>query len=185
MNIIPFVQSSQLGDYEDKLVDLYMADAALNQTIPDSIRSSTEWLLRLVNCFYSNRIEGNPTHPKDLLKTQERGHADSTEDPADSVIELLVHLEAQIKTKEIASGLTNLSNQSFIKQLHESFYKGLPESFLIVKDKDGNEVFDTDNNLLLIKPGEYRTRSVQVGAHIPLLAIKLANIWGGWKQHMI
>jgi hypothetical protein len=29
MNIIPFVQSNPLGEYEDKLVDLYMADAAL------------------------------------------------------------------------------------------------------------------------------------------------------------
>ena len=88
MNIIPFIESNKFGEYEDKLVELYMADAALNKTIPDSIRSSTEWLLRLVNCFYSNRIEGTPpTHPKDLLKSQERGCVDNGEDPTDSVIE--------------------------------------------------------------------------------------------------
>ncbi len=175
MNVTPFVLTNQLGEHEDKLVDLYKADAALDQTIPESIRSSTEWLLRLVNCIYSNRIEGNPTHPKDLLKTQERGHADSTEDPEDSVIELLVHLEAQIKTKEIAAGLTNISKQSFIKQLHKSFYNGLPESFLIVKNKDGNEVVDTDNTPLLIKPGEYRTLSVQVGSHIPPVSDEISQ----------
>ncbi len=73
IEITPYVESSQLGEYEDKLVELYKADAALNETIPESIRSSTEWLLRLVNCFYSNRIEGNSTHPKDLLRTQEKG----------------------------------------------------------------------------------------------------------------
>jgi Fic family protein len=110
-----------------------------------------------------------------LLKTQERGHSDSTEAPADSVIELLVHLEAQIKTKEIAAGLTNLSKQGFIKGLHKSFYNGLPESFPIVKDKDGNEVFDTDNKPLLIKPGEYRTLSVQVGSHIPPVSDEISQ----------
>jgi hypothetical protein len=47
MNIIPFIAPSELGEYQDKLIELYMADAALNQTIPDSIRGSTEWLLRL------------------------------------------------------------------------------------------------------------------------------------------
>lgn len=175
MNITPFVQSNQVGEYEDKLVDLYRADAALNQTIPDSIRSSTEWLLRLVNCFYSNRIEGNPTHPKDLLKTQERGQANSTEAPTDSIIELLVHLEAQIKTKEIAAGITNLSKQSFIRGLHQSFYSGLPESFFIVKNKEGNEVFDTDNKPLLTKPGEYRSLSVQVGSHIPPVSAEISQ----------
>jgi len=167
MNIIPFIPSNKLGEYEDKLVELYMADAALNKTIPESIRASTEWLLRLVNCFYSNRIEGNPTHPKDLLKTQERGRVNTEEHPADSIIELLVHLEAQIKTKEVSAGLTNISKQCFVKELHKSFYSGLPDSFLTVKDKDGREAFDADNTPLLIKPGEYRTHPVQVGAHIP------------------
>jgi len=181
MNIIPFLQSNQLGEYEDKLVDLYMADAALNQTIPDSIRSSTEWLLRLVNCFYSNRIEGNSTHPKELLRTQERGRVDYEENPNDPIMELLAHLEAQIKAKEAATDLTNVSTQSFIKYLHESFYKGLPESFLSVKDKNGNVVFDTENKTMIVKPGEYRRNPVQVGAHIPPPSNEIKQ-YMGWLE---
>ncbi len=181
MNIIPFIQSNQLGEYEDKLVELYMADAALNQTIPDSIRSSTEWLLRLVNCFYSNRIEGNPTHPKDLLKTQERGRVDCKEASNDSIMELLAHLEAQIKAKEVATDLTNVSTQNFIKGLHESFYQGLPKSFLVVNDKNGNVAFDAENKPLLVKPGEYRNNPVQVGSHIPPASEEL-NQYMGWIE---
>ena len=167
MNITPFIQSNQLGEYENKLVDLYMADAALNQTIPESIRSSTEWLLRLVNCFYSNRIEGNSTHPKDLLRTQEKGKIDNEENTTDSITELLAHLEAQIKANKSASDLTNVSTQKFIKNLHKSFYDGLPNSFLLVKDQDGNQVFNSENKPLLVHPGEYRSHSVKVGTHIP------------------
>ena len=94
VSVTPFLGQDKLGEYQDKLVDLYRADAMLNQSIPASIRRSTEWLLRLVNCYYSNKIEGNPTHPKDLLQTQEEGAGDSAENVSKDVLELLVHLEA-------------------------------------------------------------------------------------------
>ena len=181
MNITPFIQSNQLGEYENKLVDLYMADAALNQTIPESIRSSTEWLLRLVNCFYSNRIEGNSTHPKDLLRTQEKGKIDNEENTTDSITELLAHLEAQIKANKSASDLTNVSTQKFIKNLHKSFYDGLPNSFLLVKDQDGNQVFNSENKPLLVHPGEYRSHSVKVGTHIPPVSGEL-NQYMNWLE---
>jgi Fic family protein len=71
-----------------------------------------------VNCFYSNRIEGNSTHPKELLKTQEKGHVGCEESSTDSILELLSHLEAQIKTKKASLDLTNVCTQDFIKDLH-------------------------------------------------------------------
>jgi len=166
ITITPFVDPNKLGEYQDKLVELYMADAALNQTIPDSIRSSTEWLLRLVNCFYSNRIEGNSTHPKDLLRTQEKGHTDENGEN-ESIMELLAHLEAQIKAQQSDIDFKNVMTQDFIKGLHKSFYSSLPKSFLAVKDKDGNDVLDNENNLILVEPGQYRVHPVQVGSHIP------------------
>ena len=148
ISITPYIESSKLGEYEDKLVELYRADAALNETIPDSIRSSTEWLLRLVNCFYSNKIEGNPTHPKELLRTQEMGRK-----PGDDeyIIELLSHLEAQIRAKNSDMDKSNVMTQGFIKELHKSFYKGLPDSFLTVKDKEGQTVFDHDGEPVLVQ----------------------------------
>ncbi|MCK5831827.1 MAG: Fic family protein [Methylococcales bacterium] len=181
ITIIPFVSAHKLGEYQDKLVELYMADAALNQTIPDSIRGSTEWLLRQVNCFYSNRIEGNPTHPKDLLKTQDRNDKGNKEEVTDDLMELLAHLEAQIKAKEATTTLKDVSQQDFIRGLHKSFYDGLPESFLIVKDKDGREVLDDENKYLLVRPGEYRDHSVQVGTHLPPKSEELIA-YMGWLE---
>ena len=167
VSITPFLSSDKLGAYQDKLVELYMADAALNQTIPDSIRSSTEWLLRQVNCFYSNKIEGNPTHPKDLLKTQEANRSNDAGEISEALLELLSHLEAQIKAKEASISLEDVSKESFIQELHKSFYKGIPEKFRIVKDKEGREVYDENGEPVLVIPGEYRTLEVKVGSHIP------------------
>ncbi|WP_257286146.1 Fic family protein [Endozoicomonas sp. SESOKO1] len=166
-SVTPYLQADKLGEYQDKLVQLYMADAALNQTIPDSIRKSTEWLLRQVNCFYSNKIEGNPTHPKDLLKTQESNQTNSSEELSGAILELLVHLEAQIKAKNASTSLKDVCTQEFIGKLHQSFYEKLPEEHLIVKDLEGREIVRNDGSKLLIVPGEYRTLDVKVGSHIP------------------
>jgi len=177
ITITPFLQSDKLGDYQDKLVELYMADAALNQTIPESIRGSTEWLLRQVNCFYSNKIEGNPTHPKDLLKTQEVGGKGGAQQFTGAILELLVHLEAQVKAKNSSATATDVCTEKFIKGLHQSFYENLPEEHLAVKDIEGRDVVNEDGSRLLIEPGEYRTLPVKVGNHEPPKAESI-------RQHM-
>jgi Fic family protein len=165
--ITPYIDSSKFGEYQDKILELHKADAALNQTIPSSIRSSTEWLLKLVNCFYSNKIEGNSTHPKDLLRSQEKGEHQILDSDDDSILELLAHLEAQIKIKESGVKTSDVVTQAFIKKLHKSFYNGLPDSFLSVKDKNGADAIDGNGKAILIHPGEYRTNDVQVSSHIP------------------
>lgn len=171
--IIPYLQLDSLGEYQDKIVDLYRADSALNQTIPASIRKSTEWLLRLVNCYYSNKIEGNPTHPKELLRTQEQTSIASS--PSAPVLELLKHLEVQINSKKGLVDKSRVTSQEYIKGLHRDFYSGLPEEYLRVKDSEGKIAYDESGGEILVVPGEYRTRDVQVGMHIPPSSDELAR----------
>jgi Fic family protein len=158
--------SDKLGDYQDKLVDLFRADAALNKTIPKSIRYSTEGLLRLVNCFYSNKIEGNSTHPKDFLRAQYE-NAGQANNKSKDIMELFAHLEAQIKLSvtDIKPGV--ICESQFIQELHRSFYELLPEECLIIKDIDGNNVIQKNGELLLLEPGNWRTQDVIVGQHKP------------------
>ena len=182
ISITPYLSPEKLGKYQDKIVDLYMADSALNQTIPESIRGSTEWLLRQVNCFYSNKIEGNPTHPKELLKTQESNASDKQEFSG-AILELLVHLEAQIKAQQSSVSLTEVCQQDFIKELHKSFYEGLPEEHPVVKDMEGREAIGADGHQLLITPGQYRTLPVKVGSHEPPDAAEIKT-YMGWLEQM-
>lgn len=182
-SITPYLSGDKLGEYQDKLVELYMDDSALNKTIPDSIRGSTEWLLRQVNCFYSNKIEGNPTHPKDLLRSQETNKANSTEERSGAILELLVHLEAQIKAKRASASLKDVCDQRFIKELHTSFYEGLSEEHLVVKDIEGREVVEKGGSPFLIKPGEYRALQVKVGSHIPPEPSEIAS-YMKWLEEM-
>ncbi|PCK09294.1 MAG: cell filamentation protein Fic [Alteromonadaceae bacterium] len=183
ISITPYLQADTLGEYQDKLLELYMADAALNKTIPESIRKSTEWLLRQVNCFYSNKIEGNPTHPKELLKTQEVGGSDNAREFTGAILELLAHLEAQLKAKNTSTSMAGVCKQDFIKGLHQSFYEHLPEELLTVKDTGGRVAIDKNGKPLLIVPGEYRTLPVKVGTHEPPVATEL-NAYMSWLEQM-
>ena len=54
-------------ELEEKLLEIARLDAQLDATVPVTIRESVEGLLRVVNSYYSNKIEGNPTKPSELI----------------------------------------------------------------------------------------------------------------------
>lgn len=175
IQITPFLESQMLGAYQDKLVELLQADAALNRTIPETIRGSVEWLLRQVNCYYSNRIEGNPTHPKELLKAQASNAGGVDVVRSKEVQELLAHLEVQIKFDSKEIDPAELCAPEFIRELHRAFYSGLPKSQLHIKNLAGDDVLDANNQPMLITPGEFREHAVLVNQHEPPAPAELAG----------
>lgn len=66
MNITPIAHTYP-AELEEKLLEIARLDAQLDATVPVTIREAVEDLLRVVNSYYSNKIEGNPTKPSDLL----------------------------------------------------------------------------------------------------------------------
>ena len=68
MALTPFIpQDKAPGALQDAVVELMQLDAALNANIPQPLRLPMINLLRQVNSFYSNKIEGNPTLPLSLI----------------------------------------------------------------------------------------------------------------------
>ena len=50
----------------DLALELAEKSAALRSSLPESIASSLADLVRAMNCYYSNLIEGHNTHPIDI-----------------------------------------------------------------------------------------------------------------------
>lgn len=175
IQLTTYLLSDRLGEYNDKLLELYTSDSALNRTIPESIRPQTESLLRMVNCYYSNRIEGNPTRPKDLLKSLSEDTPASEREPDVALMELLAHLEVQLKASHTDPSRSTVCSETFIRNLHNSFYNGLPKEHLKIKNLSGETVLTAVGEPLLIVPGDYRTKDVKVGEHIPPSPSELAG----------
>lgn len=137
-SVTPFVsQENAPGKLQDAVVELYTLDSALNANIPESLRLPMVKLLRVVNSFYSNKIEGNPTHPAEILHAQEEGGAN---DPSDDLLEIKQHIEVQARLANLEIGRGVICTSKFFREVHKEFYQGLPKKFLEIKNPDTDEI---------------------------------------------
>ena len=140
-------------------------------------------LLRVVNSYYSNLIEGHSTHPIDIEKAM-RSDYFADQDKRDLQIESQIHIEVQ---EELAKRLVdepnlNVASPDVLLWVHERFYSRMPERLRWVKgDNDEKE---------WVEAGIFRNRSVAVGTHIPPKAEALdrflerfASYYDPIKQH--
>ncbi|MAL36824.1 MAG: cell filamentation protein Fic, partial [Pseudomonas sp.] len=158
MTLTPLIpQDRAPGDLQDAVVELMRLDAALHANIPQPLRLPMMNLLRKVNSYYSNKIEGNPTLPADVLRAQEL--------PADAkanenLLEIKRHIEAQRRLTDEPIDEVEICTRGAISRMHREFYEGMPDEFLDIKLNDEGET-------VRLVPGEFRKRSVKVGNHVP------------------
>jgi len=112
-------------------------------------------LVRNIQSYYSNAIEGHSTYPIDVENAMR--NVWST-DPANRDVNRLIkaHVDADLRLRDSVATVTN---PDFIAELHRLLYDGVPDSFLELPLPDGS------GHLRLI-PGEFRNRAVKVGYHI-------------------
>lgn len=165
INITPFIsQDNAPGDLQDAVVELGRLDAALHANIPDPLRRPMTVLLRAVNSFYSNRIEGNPTHPADIIHAQEEANSEKL---SDDLLEIKRHIEVQKSLSLNPVDKLEICTSEYLLHVHREFYEGVPEKFLDVKIDDERKI--------RIIPGEFRTCGVKVGKHVPPSAEDLGS----------
>jgi Fic family protein len=143
----------------DLAVELAQKSAGLRRSLPDSLLGSLGELVRAMNCYYSNLIEGHDTHPTDIERALK---GDYNEDPAkrDLQLEAKAHIAVQlwIDTGGLQSPATTTES---ITEIHHRFCKLLPEDLLWVEDPATKERIE-------VIPGALRHRDVRVGRHIPV-----------------
>ncbi|MCX5807216.1 MAG: Fic family protein [Proteobacteria bacterium] len=162
----PLLPSGDTG-LEDMAREIIARSAALGgQLHPLSQRPIAE-LLRLVNSYYSNLIEGHSTHPVDIERAMRNDYAG---DPVkrDLQIESLAHIDCQRKIEALLQDKPelNVAGTDFLCMIHRIFYNRLPEELCLMKDEENGEV-------LKVAGGELRQREIQVARHVGPLAQSL------------
>ena len=117
-------------------------------------------LLRVVNSYYSNLIEGHSTHPIDIERAMREDYS-ADQNKRDLQTESTIHIEVQ---EEIANRLSdepdlNVGSPVILRWIHERFYSRLPERLCWVKGENSESE--------RVEAGAFRKRYVQVGRHIP------------------
>lgn len=142
----------------DKAVDLIEKSSSFAGMLNADVALAVGDLVRSMNCYYSNFIEGHDTHPKDIERALLEDF-DTSEDKRDLQKEAKAHIEVQ-GLIDRGEAPHKAFSKEFALWTHKEFYERLPESMLWAKNPDTDEV-------LPVIPGRLRETSVQVGRHIP------------------
>ncbi len=153
--------SSRRGALTDLALELGQKSAGFRRSLPESLLSSLADLVRSMNCYYSNLIEGHDTHPIDIERAL-KGDYSKDAKKRDLQLEAKAHIKVQ---QWIDSGGLNgrAVTADAIREIHKRFCEQLPEDLLWVEHPETKEKIE-------VIPGEYRDLDVAVGRHIPVSA---------------
>lgn len=140
----------------DLTLELAQKSSGLQRSLPASLLVALADLVRSMNCYYSNLIEGHDTHPIDI----ERALAgDYSADPKKRNLQLEAKAHIAVQRWIDDGGLVGRPvTIDAIQEIHRRFYAAVPDDLRWV-DNPGAEP-------LPVIPGELRRRDVRVGQHV-------------------
>lgn len=146
----------------DLVADLSAISAALGARLHPQTARNLGDLVRIMNCYYSNLIEGHNTRPRDIQRALD-GDLDDDEARRNLQIEAAAHIRVQkeIERQYFDEILPEPAGPEFIKWLHREFYRGASDEMLTISN---------ENTEFIMVPGEWRSapeHDVIVGQHIP------------------
>jgi Fic family protein len=165
------------AELSDAVVSLVQEAGAFAGRIHPVMRQSVGDLVRSMNCYYSNLIEGHDTHPVDIDRAL-AGNYSSEPRKRDLQLEARAHIEVQAVIDR--GGLPfPVASVEAIVWIHREFCSRLPEELLKVANPDTGEE-------RRVEPGELRAAHVRVGRHVapepqslPGLLSRFAEFYSG------
>ena len=144
----------------DLVADLAARSAELGVGLHPKTARHLADLVRIMNTYYSNLIEGHNTRPRDI----ERALAGASDaDKRDLQAEAVAHYRAQQEIDRLAAdhALPDPADPAFLQRLHRDFYADASEAMLTIKGA---------RHIFVMTPGEWRQgtdQDVEVGDHLP------------------
>ena len=147
------------GLLNDLALELAAQSARLRGSLPKYAEHALANLVRSMNCYYSNLIEGHDTHPVDIERALKNDYSQNLKQ-RNLQLEAKAHITVQQWIDE--GGLKDhAASFEGLREIHRRFCELLPEALLWAENPQ-------DNERMKIVPGELRARDVKVGRHIPV-----------------
>ncbi len=165
--------SRHRGPLADLALDLVARSAGFHRSLPERVRSALADVVRSMNCYYSNLIEGHDTHPIDIERALRN---DYSKEPRkrDLQLEAKAHIEVQ-RWLDAGALAGRAVTSDAIRELHRRFYDHLPETLRWAEDPEAHERSK-------VAPGELRARDVKVGDHVPISPGAVPRFLGRFEE---
>lgn len=149
------------GQLADLSVEIFKKSGELTSSLPSKVtRKEVAKLVRNMNSYYSNLIEGHKTLPRDIERALRDDFSQQEEDRRNQMLSV-AHVKTEEAIRESLESNADIDVYSidFVTWIHEEFYKNLPEEERKTRSKSGKE-YD-------LLPGKIRDYNVEVGMHTP------------------
>lgn len=161
----------------DTAVELAATSAGFRRSLPAGVVKALADLVRAMNCYYSNLIEGHDTHPVDIERAMKN---DYSADARKRNLQLEAKAHVSVQSWIDGRGVTGRAVAAdAICEIHRRFGELLPEELLKVSDPETGET-------VIVIPGQLRRRNVKVGRHIPIspgavprFLVRFEEVYGG------
>jgi Fic family protein len=175
--IEPVRLASVPEEVNDLVAELSAASSSLGNRLHQKTASNLADLVRVMNCYYSNLIEGHNTRPRDIERAL-TGDFDTDESRRSLQIEATAHIRVQQEIdQQFALGeLPEPASSAFIQWLHLAFYHGASSEMLTIKKERVSFV---------MTPGEWRTlpeHDNAVGRHVPPSSERVADFMSYFEE---
>ncbi len=160
------IEPARLEDAPAALADITAevsaAGAILGTSLHPTTTANLAALVRIMNTYYSNLIEGHDTRPRDIERAL-AGSLDQDEGRRNLQLEAAAHVrvQAEIDRMAVEDTLPEPASGDFVRWLHREFYRDAPEDMLRIRGAHAE---------FMMEPGEWRSlpeHDVAVGRHIP------------------
>lgn len=143
----------------DLAIELATRSAGFRRSLQDGVITALADLVRSMNCYYSNLIEGHDTHPVDIERALRKDYSSDPE-KRNLQLEAVSHIAVQQWIDE--GGVRGRATAaSAVLEIHRRFYALLPNGLLWAAHPERDEK-------LPVVPGALRQRDVRVGRHVPV-----------------
>lgn len=143
----------------DLALELAQRAAGFRKSLPEGVMTALADLVRAMNCYYSNLIEGHDTHPIDIERALKNNYS---ADPEKRNLQLEAKAHIAIQQWIDQGGIDGRAfTVQALRELHRRFCELMPEELLVL-------TIESTGEKVPVIPGAYRTRDVQVGRHVPV-----------------
>lgn len=178
----PLVRSEIPAGLMEKSAEVTRKAIKLTAVAHPVSRAAIRELVRSMNSYYSNRIEGQSTHPLHIEQALRKNFSNQP-DIASLQRIAMAHIDAECELEQLVeSGLSPMSSK-FLQTAHRAVFSRLSEEDR--KTKDGHTV----------EPGQIRMEEVTVGRHVPPEAASLEkfqtrldekfDVRRSWDLHLV
>lgn len=157
----PMLPSEVNSALNDLVYDLITKNATLSGRLHPVVQREISKLIRSMNCYYSNLIEGHNTTPRDIDRALA---GDYSSEPKKRALqkEAEAHIAVQAMIDSGDDPRCSPATTEYILWLHKEFCDRLPSELLQIENPDTKEIVE-------VIPGHMRDGEVSVGRHVPPL----------------